>query len=174
MKNFTKVLLTCFVSLMAVNANAALINGSLAIGGAYDATGGADLSNATLLTLDTVGANGASGDIALFVDGTTPAGTGGSVSLDAFSPVNSFVTIGGWQLDLTSLTIDDQTAGVLNLSGAGRLSGNGFDVTDATWSFSSQSLTSYSMTVTAVPVPAAVWLFGSGLIGLAGIARRKV
>lgn len=28
-------------------------------------------------------------------------------------------------------------------------------------------------TVSAVPVPAAVWLFGSGLIGLAGIARRK-
>ena len=28
-------------------------------------------------------------------------------------------------------------------------------------------------TVSAVPVPAAVWLFGSGLIGLIGIARRK-
>ena len=27
--------------------------------------------------------------------------------------------------------------------------------------------------VSAVPVPAAVWLFGSGLIGLVGIARRK-
>jgi len=27
--------------------------------------------------------------------------------------------------------------------------------------------------VQTVPVPAAVWLFGSGLIGLAGIARRK-
>ncbi len=27
--------------------------------------------------------------------------------------------------------------------------------------------------VQAVPVPAAVWLFGSGLLGLAGIARRK-
>ena len=27
--------------------------------------------------------------------------------------------------------------------------------------------------ITAVPVPAAVWLFGSGLIGLAGVARRK-
>ena len=30
-----------------------------------------------------------------------------------------------------------------------------------------------SFTPTAVPVPAAVWLFGSGLIGLAGMARRK-
>ncbi len=27
--------------------------------------------------------------------------------------------------------------------------------------------------VSAVPVPAAVWLFGSGLLGLAGIARRR-
>ncbi len=31
--------------------------------------------------------------------------------------------------------------------------------------------TDYS--VSAVPVPAAVWLFGSGLLGLAGVARRK-
>ena len=28
--------------------------------------------------------------------------------------------------------------------------------------------------VSTVPVPAAVWLFGSGLIGLVGVARRKV
>ena len=28
-------------------------------------------------------------------------------------------------------------------------------------------------TVSAVPVPAAVWLFGSGVLGLAGLARRK-
>lgn len=27
--------------------------------------------------------------------------------------------------------------------------------------------------LSAVPVPAAVWLFGSGLLGLAGVARRK-
>lgn len=30
-----------------------------------------------------------------------------------------------------------------------------------------------SVTVEAIPVPAAVWLFGSGLIGLIGIARRR-
>ncbi len=27
--------------------------------------------------------------------------------------------------------------------------------------------------LSAVPIPAAIWLFGSGLIGLIGIARRK-
>ena len=31
----------------------------------------------------------------------------------------------------------------------------------------------YDLQLTAVPVPAAVWLFGSGLIGLVGFARRK-
>ena len=32
---------------------------------------------------------------------------------------------------------------------------------------------SYDLTLTAVPVPAAVWLFVSGLLGLVGMARRK-
>lgn len=32
---------------------------------------------------------------------------------------------------------------------------------------------SYSTFAPAVPVPAAVWLFGSGLLGLIGVARRK-
>jgi len=32
---------------------------------------------------------------------------------------------------------------------------------------------SSTLTVSAIPVPAAVWLFGSGLLGLIGIARRK-
>ena len=31
----------------------------------------------------------------------------------------------------------------------------------------------YNVTVSAIPVPAAVWLFGSGLLGLVGIARRR-
>lgn len=31
-----------------------------------------------------------------------------------------------------------------------------------------------TITVSAVPIPAAIWLFSSGLIGLIGLARRKV
>jgi hypothetical protein len=31
----------------------------------------------------------------------------------------------------------------------------------------------YSVSIEAVPIPSAVWLFGSGLIGLVGFARRK-
>ena len=30
-----------------------------------------------------------------------------------------------------------------------------------------------NLTINAIPIPAAIWLFGSGLIGLVGIARRK-
>jgi len=30
-----------------------------------------------------------------------------------------------------------------------------------------------SLTIQAIPVPAAVWLFGSGLVGLVGVARRR-
>ena len=42
--------------------------------------------------------------------------------------------------------------------------------------FNGQSFTSFDyeiVAVGAVPVPAAVWLFGSGLLGLVGVARRR-
>lgn len=42
-----------------------------------------------------------------------------------------------------------------------------------TGSFNVYAWAVHSGDVAAVPVPAAVWLFASGLIGLAGIARRK-
>ena len=35
------------------------------------------------------------------------------------------------------------------------------------------SADSFKLNVGAVPIPAAVWLFGSGLLGLIGVARRK-
>ena len=40
----------------------------------------------------------------------------------------------------------------------------------ANWSYDNVSR---SLIQTAVPIPASVWLFGSGLLGLVGMARRK-
>lgn len=44
---------------------------------------------------------------------------------------------------------------------------------NANFDVSTIHITSVTPDVSAVPVPAAVWLFGSGLLGLVGIARRK-
>lgn len=50
------------------------------------------------------------------------------------------------------------------------------DATEDSAGFAGQSLNfdfGVSVATSAIPVPAAVWLFGSGLIGLVGVARRK-
>ena len=54
--------------------------------------------------------------------------------------------------------------------------GQGYSATGSTIPLNSNSpdrLVYASWTVNPVPLPAAVWLFGSGLIGLVGLARRK-
>jgi hypothetical protein len=58
---------------------------------------------------------------------------------------------------------DFQTSGVFNSSFLS------FDNFENSTMFGSWT----SVTLTEVPVPAAVWLLGSGLLGLVGIARRK-
>lgn len=166
---------TVMFSLNTGVANAALITGSMGLTGSYSTMGGIDLSDDTILQLGSVTGTSGTGDIG----STVSFGASGSINMVGFSfasftPVVDVFTIGGWQLDLTSLTIIDQTSDILTLSGSGLLSGNTFDNTGVNWTFSANSSgSSYSMTVTAVPVPAAIWLFGSGLLGLIGVARRK-
>lgn len=161
-------------SINASIANAALITGSMGVTGNYSATGGTDLSDATILNLNSVTGTSGTGDIGSSVGFGTP-GTinNGSFSFAPFVPEANIFEIGGWQLDLTTLTIVDQTASLLTLEGTGVLSGVGYDNTGVNWTFSGQSASSYSMTITAVPVPAAAWLFGSGLLGLVSVVRRK-
>jgi len=177
MKNVIKLLLTCVISLAAFSAYAVTVNGSLTVGGVYvyDNT----IPTDTTITLTDAWATGATGNVAGTVTGS-PAGTGGvTANLDNFSAVNGFFVVEGWTLDLTSLVVNDPGTMFLDLSGTGVLTGNGLEATSAIWTFSAESSTSYSMTVTAagipaVPVPAAIWLFGSGLISLVTVARRKV
>ena len=184
MSKMIKVVLAGIISLVSSSVYAATIgiDDTFNITGSYEATGGTDLSNATTVQLDVVNSGGTATDDFGLTIGLPPLATSGlagsSADISSFTSVTNFFTIGGWQLDLSTLDAIDQRTDLLTMSGSGVVSGNGFDATGATWSFSGDSPTSYSMTITstgipAVPVPAAVWLFGSGLIGLAGVARRK-
>jgi len=53
------------------------------------------------------------------------------------------------------------------------LSDNGFDLFIDYTGGDGNDIVLTTIMPSAVPVPAAVWLFGSGLIGLVGVARRK-
>jgi hypothetical protein len=46
-------------------------------------------------------------------------------------------------------------------------------LTDLFTTSSSTTSTSFSGSISTVPIPASVWLFGSGILGLAGVRRKK-
>ena len=162
-----------FVTLGSVPLQAASVSGSLGLAGAYSVSGGSGLSDATTLDLLSALAVSADGDLAatLGLPGTI---NNSPFSINPTGSVSNLLTIGGWQIDITSFTVVDQTVDFLTLEGTGGISGNGFDLTPTQWTLSAQATGgTYSMALAAIPVPAAVWLFGSGLLGLAGLARRK-
>jgi len=181
MRNVIRILSASIVMLASMAANAALINGTMTTGGNYSViqSNVNDLTTVSDIKLMSVHTNGTAEASFSNISFLTPdsAGPFALTSLTSFSPVTNFFTYAGWQLDLNTLLVaSDSSAGFLHLSGTGVVSGNGYVATNATWSFSANNATKYSMSVTAlatVPVPAAAWLFGSGLIGLVGVARRK-
>ena len=99
------------------------------------------------------------------IDLADPSFTDGVVDASALDPIT-------WSLDLASLGI----LGDLNNS---QSSHNGFWIQlgfgsefDRNVSNTSEYL-SAALTVSAVPIPAAAWLFGSALIGLLGFGKRS-
>jgi len=169
MSKFLKTI-AIFATVLGFNAgtaNAALITGDMGITGNYTA-------DATTLTLNSAVGTIGSDDIGVTVGfGSLGSINNGILDYTAFGGQANVLTIGGWQLDLSTIVIENPDVNSLHLTGTGSISGNAFDTTAVTWSFSAQNASSYSLGVTAVPVPAAVWLFGSGLLGLVGVARRK-
>ena len=77
----------------------------------------------------------------------------------------------GETLDIVLLTTDAQFLGIFEgdevYTGVSALNPIQFD-TGITARFDGSTLT-----ISAVPIPAAVWLFGSACIGLFGLTRRK-
>ena len=124
-------------------------------------------------------------------------GTGASVSADAFLQVNSNTTICG--LFFPCMAQEIYSAGSLSDTGGGLAFwnlGGAIDLADtAGWGSDTSVTVTLQNTLQAetlntgetafiqkkngaigiqvVPVPAAVWLFASGLLGLVGVARRN-
>ena len=151
-------------------ANAILITGEMGLTGNYSA-------DATTLTLNSVTGTAGTGDLGTTVTFGTP-GTinNGVIAYNPFTAIDNVFQIGGWQLDLATLIIDpNSTPDKLKLGGTGVLSGNGFDATVATWSFSAQNAAAYSMTISSqamsVAEPAVLGLLALGFIGI-GIGQR--
>jgi len=72
---------------------------------------------------------------------------------------------GGCGTGTSQINFDDPNDPFPAISFTDTFIGTAFDLDELSMGFN------YS--ITAIPVPAAVWLFGSGIIGLFGIARRR-
>lgn len=121
--------------------------------------------------------------------GQTLTGAGGAtstadaaVNASAFGALVGDVCASGCVMSMTSWDV--------NQDANGDLVGGGFPLADdgisgvkmatapfpghgANFDISSATITAIDPGTSPVPVPAAVWLFGSGLLGLVGVARRR-
>lgn len=99
-----------------------------------------------------------------FTNGTLTAGSYVTATFDS-------LTLSGSGQFSASLTYTD---GTLVTSGAsGSFDGSLFNPTSTDFSGDFTANPVIATVSPVVPIPAAMWLFGSGLLGLVGIARRK-
>jgi len=156
------------------------------------------ISSAAASTIDTTftgevwGFNGAVGDVSVTFryDSATPSNFSGSATISAVGDytANYFVldSKSNQYMHFVAPTIDGRTTRSLHLYGAfydfsptefgfdrrSSATGNSYGWPDFDVVMDNSSVIS-SSAIDPVPIPAAVWLFASGLIGLAGVARRK-
>ncbi len=131
------------------------------------------------LTILFVGSNPHTGLVSLFGGGggTSPAVDFSLMPVDGYTGFNSVSTSPPTEDGPTTSTTLGIFALTINLadkfgSGFGTFGGVKLQLYDGSGGLY-DAAPSLIGTTAVVPVPAAVWLFGSGLLGLVGIARRK-
>jgi hypothetical protein len=112
-------------------------------------------------------------------------------SADSVAGVNGAITVGGIPVNFNPEVIGPNSGGEvtweimpipLALAGGvdsvtvtitNSLSALAFEPDASARIEKTDAVLTLGLTPTAIPIPAAVWLFGSGLLGLIGVARRK-
>jgi hypothetical protein len=163
-------------------AQGAMINGAITFAGGavYDTT---SLATATRVnTFSDVTVMSRDGDFSSFVTVGDSVTMGSPYIFMPSTPTPGLWSVGGFTYDLATSTVVLQNADFLVISGTGTISGNGFDPTPGTWSFTSQSpaangVFSFSASDGATGgVPdggTTAALLGIGLVGIEFL-RRKV
>ena len=167
-------------TLVSSGAQAAMVNGAITFaGGAIFDTN--SLATATRVnTFMDVTVMSEDGDFAAFVNDDDAVAMAVPYIFTPSTPTPALWSVGGFTFDLASSTVVLQNADFLLISGAGTITGNGFDATEGTWSFTAQSpkangVFSFSSSdgFVAPEGGSTVALLGLGLTGL-WMIRRKV
>ncbi len=155
----------------------------------------AQLSNAAILHMEAGASNGVTDQIVTYNDTNVVLGTS-TITQAGVNFVDSWALTSNPDGGIKSVAVENVNANVtltsiklFNSFDNSLVAETNADLPNGTWTLGSLLLASntytlkvfgsgaigngYLLNVSSVPVPAAIWLFGSALMGLAGFSRRK-